>query len=52
MHQFLKSNGIDHVWHVDGHGHDAAHWSSSLYWFSQSVFQDKKPVPKDADKTQ
>ena len=48
MHQFLKKNGIEHVWHVDGHGHDPAHWSSSLYWFSQSVFQDKKPVAKQA----
>lgn len=44
VHQFLKKNDIDHVWHVDGHGHDPAHWSSSLYWFSQSVFQDKKPA--------
>jgi GH35 family endo-1,4-beta-xylanase/enterochelin esterase-like enzyme len=41
VHRFLKKNGIEHVWHVDGHGHDPAHWSSSLYWFSQSVFQDK-----------
>jgi uncharacterized protein len=41
LHQFLKKNGIKHVWHVDGHGHDPVHWSSSLYWFSQSVFQDK-----------
>ncbi len=48
VHQFLKKNGIEHVWHVDGHGHDPAHWSSSLYWFSQSVFQDKKPVSKQA----
>ena len=44
VHKFLKQNEIDHVWHVDGHGHDPAHWSSSLYWFSQSVFQEKKPV--------
>ena len=44
IHQFLKKNDIEHVWHVDDHGHDPAHWSSSLYWFSQSVFQDKKPV--------
>lgn len=44
VHKFLKKNDIEHVWHVDGHGHDPAHWSSSLYWFSQSVFQDKKPV--------
>ncbi len=41
IHQFLKTNGIDHVWHVDGHGHDPQHWSSSLYWFAQSVFQNK-----------
>ncbi len=26
------------------HGHDPEHWSSSLYWFSQCVFQDKKPA--------
>ncbi len=48
IHQFLKKNEIEHVWHVDGHGHDPAHWSSSLYWFSQSVFQDKKPAGKHA----
>lgn len=46
MHQFLKKNGIEHVWHVDGHGHDPVHWSSSLYWFSQSVFQETKHVAK------
>lgn len=45
-HQFLKKNEIEHVWHVDGHGHDPAHWSSSLYWFAQSVFQDKPVVAK------
>ncbi len=39
VHQFLKKNEIKHVWHVDGHGHDPQHWSSSLYWFAQSVFQ-------------
>ncbi|APZ93378.1 PVC-type heme-binding CxxCH protein [Fuerstiella marisgermanici] len=40
VQRFLKKNEIDHVWHVDGHGHDPQHWSSSLYWFAQSVFQD------------
>ena len=40
VHQFLKKNEIEHVWHVDGHGHDPQHWSSSLYWFAQSVFQE------------
>ena len=38
-HQFLKQHQIPHTWHVDEHGHDAKHWSSSLYWFAQSVFQ-------------
>ncbi len=41
VHKFLKENEIPHVWHVDGHGHDPEHWSSSLYWFAQSVFQEK-----------
>ena len=45
MHQFLKKNEIAHVWHVDGHGHDPEHWSSSLYWFAQTVFQDKPATP-------
>jgi uncharacterized protein len=44
VHKYLVENSIPHVWHVDGHGHDAAHWSSSLYWFSQSVFQENKPA--------
>ena len=44
IHQFLNQHQIDHVWHVDEHGHDPKHWSSSLYWFSQCVFQDKKPA--------
>ncbi len=50
MHQFLKKNGIEHVWHVDGHGHDPQHWSSSLYWFSQQVFQDKHAVANQSAK--
>jgi enterochelin esterase-like enzyme len=40
-HKYLKEHNIPHVWHVDGHGHDPQHWSSSLYWFAQSVFQEK-----------
>lgn len=47
MHQFLKQNEIEHVWHVDSHGHDPAHWSSSLYWFSQGVFQDEPLIRRD-----
>ncbi len=40
VHQFLKKNEVEHVWHVDGHGHDPQHWSSSLYWFTQCIFQE------------
>ncbi|MBX3442869.1 MAG: hypothetical protein KF774_10715 [Planctomyces sp.] len=47
VHQFLKQNEIPHVWHVDGHGHDPDHWSSSLYWFTQQVFQEM-PLPDDS----
>jgi len=39
-HKFLKENQIQHIWHVDSHGHDPQHWSSSLYWFVQSLFQE------------
>lgn len=42
IHKFLKEHSVPHVWHVDGHGHDPQHWSSSLYWFAQEVFQEKK----------
>ncbi len=40
VHRYLKQHDIEHVWHVDGHGHDGTHWSHSLYWFAQSVFQE------------
>jgi enterochelin esterase-like enzyme len=42
VHAYLKEKGVDHVWHVDGHGHDPAHWSASLYHFAQRVFQPGK----------
>jgi len=39
MHAYLKENGIPHVWHVDGNGHDAMHWGHSLYEFAQRIFR-------------
>ena len=39
LHAYLKENDVAHVWHVDGHGHDPAHWGCSLFNFSQRVFQ-------------
>lgn len=49
-HQFLKQHQIPHTWHVDEHGHDAKHWSSSLYWFAHDVFQPQNksaPAPQN-----
>jgi enterochelin esterase-like enzyme len=39
VHAWLKEQGIPHVWNVDGHGHDAAHWRNNLYHFLQRVFR-------------
>jgi enterochelin esterase-like enzyme len=39
MHAYLKEKGVPHIWHVDGNGHDAAHWRNSLYHFVQLLFK-------------
>ncbi|TWT33855.1 Alpha-L-arabinofuranosidase C precursor [Posidoniimonas corsicana] len=39
VHRRLAENDVPHVWHVDSHGHDPQHWSKSLYWFAQQLFQ-------------
>ena len=39
LHAYLKQHGVAHVWHVDGHAHDAAHWRSSLHGFVQRLFR-------------
>jgi len=39
LHAYLKEKEVPHVWHVDGNGHDPAHWRSALYWFSQQLFR-------------
>jgi len=39
VHAYLKEKGVPHVWHVDGHGHDATHWRTSLYYFAQKIFR-------------
>jgi enterochelin esterase-like enzyme len=38
MHNHLKEQGLPHIWHVDGNGHDATHWRNSLYHFAQLIF--------------
>ena len=39
MHAYLKEKDIPHVWHVDGHGHDATEWKNNLYYFAQRIFR-------------
>jgi enterochelin esterase-like enzyme len=39
MQTYLKEKEVPHIWHVDGLGHDAVHWSHALHFFSQKVFR-------------
>ena len=39
MHRYLVEHKVPHVWHVDGFGHDPAHWGSNLYHFAQRLFR-------------
>ena len=39
VHDYLKENGVAHVWNVDGHAHDNPEWSANLYHFTQHIFQ-------------
>jgi enterochelin esterase-like enzyme len=39
VHRWLDEEKIEHVWHVDGNGHDPTHWRNNLYHFSQRIFR-------------
>lgn len=39
VHQYLKQNGVPHIWHVDGNAHDTTEWDNNLYLFSQHIFR-------------
>ena len=39
VHAYLKEQGVPHLWNVDDHGHDPAHWANNLYFFSQRIFR-------------
>jgi enterochelin esterase-like enzyme len=39
VHQYLKENGVPHIWHVDGNAHDTTEWDNNLYLFSQHIFK-------------
>ena len=44
VHQYLKENGVPHIWHVDGNAHDTTEWDNNLYLFSQHIFAGQ-PMP-------
>jgi enterochelin esterase-like enzyme len=44
VHAYLKEHGVPHVWHVDGHAHDATEWRNNLYYFVQYVFRSAPPA--------
>jgi len=39
VHAYLKEQGVQHVWHVDGNAHDTTEWDNNLYLFSQRLFR-------------
>jgi enterochelin esterase-like enzyme len=39
VHNYLKENGVPHIWHVDGNAHDTTEWDNNLYLFSQRIFK-------------
>jgi GH35 family endo-1,4-beta-xylanase/enterochelin esterase-like enzyme len=42
--RYLKEQGVPHIWNVDSHGHDPAHWRNNLYHFAQLLFQESSVV--------
>ena len=39
VHAYLKEKGVPHIWNVDGHAHDGAHWKNNLYHLLQRLFR-------------
>jgi len=39
MHRYLKEHDVPHLWNVDDHGHDGAHWANNLHHFAQRIFR-------------
>ena len=45
VHAYLKDKGVEHVWHVTDHGHDAPEWKQALYWFVQKLAFERPAAP-------
>jgi enterochelin esterase-like enzyme len=39
VHRQLREQGVDHVWNVDGYGHDRDSWAENLYHYAQLLFR-------------
>ena len=39
LHGYLKERNVPHIWNVDVHGHDPAHWRNNQYHFSQRILR-------------
>jgi enterochelin esterase-like enzyme len=39
VHNYLKEEGVPHIWHVDGNAHDGTEWANNLYLFAQHIFK-------------
>lgn len=39
VHQYLKEQGVPHLWHVDENAHDDTEWANNLYLFAQHIFK-------------
>jgi enterochelin esterase-like enzyme len=39
VHNYLKEQGVTHVWHVDSNAHDNTEWANNLYLFAQRIFK-------------
>jgi len=39
LHQYLKKEGVPHIWHVGPGGHDAPAWREALYLFAPLLFR-------------
>jgi enterochelin esterase-like enzyme len=39
VHNYLKDNGVPHIWHVDSGKHEWPVWKNDLYLFSQLIFK-------------
>ncbi len=39
VHQYLKEQGVPHIWHVDANAHDDIEWANNLYLFVQHIYK-------------